>query len=179
MFCKPNSSLLPLRSGITNRRGVFHQHEARMIPLARRPDCPRHRRREYEERRPLDEVDRHLVQLGEQLLAHDRIRLADEPAQLLNRSDAMVVVCSPSDPTSSPDDRQFVAHRREKLVREFIGAARGEALIERGSQQLAGRLHRSRHDSPATLAGIGNLACELRELGILNQRGRDQIEQPR
>src|SRR5690242_24494 len=58
------------------------------------------------------------------------------------------------------------AHGGQHLVLEQIEVARGEALEQRGRQDV--RRHAEvvgRGDRPAPLAGVGHLAAELRKLG--------------
>ena len=65
-------------------------------------------------------------------------------------------------------------------VRELVVVARGEAREQSGCQNghghagLDGRVH-----GPAALAGVGNLAEKLSELGVAAERGRGDVEQPR
>ena len=59
------------------------------------------------------------------------------------------------------------------------GAARAEALVERRGQHV--RRHAGLHrglDRPAPLAGIRDAALEARELRVLAQRARREVEQP-
>src|SRR5262252_5875067 len=72
------------------------------------------------------------------------------------------------------------SHRREKLVLIIGITARGEAFIKRCAE------NRSRHglvdsglDGPPAFAGVRHAAGEFFEVGIFDQRGRRQIEQPR
>src|SRR5262252_2937868 len=75
---------------------------------------------------------------------------------------------------------ESVAHRRQELIGKVRLASRAEALVQRGGE------HRRRHglvdrrlDGPAAFAGIRYAPGELRERGILDERGRREIEQPR
>src|SRR5246127_2517623 len=75
---------------------------------------------------------------------------------------------------------KLITHRRQELVREISFAARTESLIQRRSQ------HRSWNtlidpglDRPAPFTRIRNSAAELRQLRILDQCRRRQVQQPR
>ena len=71
------------------------------------------------------------------------------------------------------------AHRGQQLLAERVVLARAEAGEQRGGQHV-GR-HRfldRRLDGPAALAGIRDMAGEIREVGLLGQRDRGEVEQP-
>src|SRR5262245_57510510 len=75
---------------------------------------------------------------------------------------------------------ELVTHRRQDLVREVRLTARAEALVQRGGEH--GRRYRfvdRRLDSPAPFPRIRYASGELRERGVLDERGRREIEQPR
>ena len=74
---------------------------------------------------------------------------------------------------------ELITHRREQLVLEVRFAARAETCVQRGRQDRSGdRLVDRRHDRPASLAGVGHAAGELRQRRILQQRDRREVEQP-
>src|SRR5262245_37598473 len=72
------------------------------------------------------------------------------------------------------------SHRRLDLLRVVGLATRGEAAVERGAQHGCGyALVDGREDRPAALARVRHAAGELRELRILGERLRGEVEQPR
>src|SRR5262245_45221771 len=70
-------------------------------------------------------------------------------------------------------------HRRLDFLRVVRLSARGEAAVERGAQHGRGHaLVDGCQDGPAPLARIRHAAGELRQLRILGERLRRQVEQP-
>src|SRR3954451_25273051 len=74
---------------------------------------------------------------------------------------------------------ELLAHRREDLVAEVAEPARGEALVEGGGEDRRRDALVDRRDrGPAALAGVGDAAAEVGEVGRFPQRRRGQVEQP-
>ena len=65
IFCRPKSSLLPLRSGIRRVLRSSIATKPGASPWARHPGYRRHRRSRHQEGRAADEVDRIVVEGGE------------------------------------------------------------------------------------------------------------------
>src|SRR5580658_4402316 len=75
---------------------------------------------------------------------------------------------------------ELKAHGGEQLVGEIRFTARGEPLVQsRGENRRRHSLVNRRLDGPASFAGIGDAAGELRKSGILDKRDRGKVEQPR
>ena len=75
---------------------------------------------------------------------------------------------------------KLITQRRKHAVGENIRAAGAEARVERRTQHRRGhRLVDCGLDGPAALARVRHAACELRQLGVVEQRPRGQIEQLR
>ena len=74
---------------------------------------------------------------------------------------------------------ELLAHRREHLVAEVVEPARGEALVQRGGEDRRRHALVDRRDrGPAALAGVGDAAGEVGEVGRFLHRRRGQVEQP-
>src|SRR6185437_16098032 len=70
-------------------------------------------------------------------------------------------------------------HGRKHLLSEIVLLPRAEASVKRGGEHVGGdRLFDRRLDAPAPLAGILDVARELLQLRILDQRGGAEIQQP-
>src|SRR5258706_4930804 len=75
---------------------------------------------------------------------------------------------------------ELEAHRREQLVGKFGVAAGTEALIQSSGENRSGHgLVDGGLDGPTAFAGIRDATRELRQRGVLAERGGGQIEQPR
>src|SRR5579863_2613994 len=71
-------------------------------------------------------------------------------------------------------------HRRKHLFSEVVLLPGAESGVERGAQHVSrDRLLDRGLNGPATLAGILDVAGELIQLRILDQRSGAEIEQPR
>ena len=70
-------------------------------------------------------------------------------------------------------------HRRKHLFSEVVLLPRAESGVKRGGQHVRrdGLLDRGL-DGPTALAGILDVAGEIRQLRILRQRGGAEIEKP-
>src|SRR5258708_7758590 len=75
---------------------------------------------------------------------------------------------------------ELVAQGRERLMREVGLAARREAIVEGRAEDVDRHafVDRSR-DHPAAFARVGDAAAVRGDVGILEQRVRGQVEQPR
>src|SRR2546422_1406093 len=75
---------------------------------------------------------------------------------------------------------ELVAHRGQQLVREVGLAAGAEALVQRRAQdgRRDGFVDRG-GKRPPSFAGVRDAAFEAGEIGILGERGRGQVEEPR
>ena len=71
------------------------------------------------------------------------------------------------------------AHGGKNLAGEVVFAARGEALVERGSEDWSrsGGLD-CRKDGPAAFTGVGNAAGEAFECRLLQKGDCGEVEQP-
>src|SRR5262252_9223504 len=75
---------------------------------------------------------------------------------------------------------ELEAQRREQLVGELLLAARAEAGEEgRADHRRGDALVDRRLQCPAPLAGIGDPAVEVGQVGILAQCAGGEVEQPR
>src|SRR5438094_6189094 len=75
---------------------------------------------------------------------------------------------------------ELVTHGRKQLLLKIGLAARAEALVERGRENGYGHgLVDGGFDCPSSLARIRHPALEARERGVLEQRGRREVQQPR
>src|SRR2546425_725146 len=72
---------------------------------------------------------------------------------------------------------ELITHGREQLVGEVRLAARAEALVQGGGEDVGRhRLVDGRPDRPPPLAGIGHAPLEALERRILDERGSGQVD---
>src|SRR5207244_1644847 len=75
---------------------------------------------------------------------------------------------------------EALAHGGEKLFRKRMLAARSEARVERGGENIGGDcLFNGGHEGPSTLAGILDDAGKAVELRIIGKGAGGQVEEPR